>query len=58
MTLSMLSIMWPVQWNDEHGTYRRSNLVPVSHPLFEYGLGRLKAAQVRDSECVAKKQAM
>ena len=54
VTLSVLSsTMWTVGGN-EHGTYRRSNLDPVSHPLFEYGLGRLKVVQVTDSDCVAK----
>jgi hypothetical protein len=51
------SIMGPM-WGAGHGTYRRSNLVPVSHPLFAYGLERLKVAQVWDLECVAENQAM
>jgi hypothetical protein len=38
----------------QHGTYRRSNSVPVSHPLFGYDSERPRVVQVRVAECVAK----
>ncbi len=55
--------MWSLdsKWRTKkHGTTyrRRSNLVPVSHPLFEYGLERLKVVQVMVPEFVAKNRAM
>jgi hypothetical protein len=50
VALSVLSSTMRTVGGNEHGTYRRSNLDPVSHPLVEYGLGRLKVVQVTDSD--------
>ena len=42
----------------KHGAYRRSNLVPVSHPLFEYDWGHLTVVQARVPECAVKYRVM